>query len=55
MYLFYVQMYKKLDNDTQLEYTVPEIEENVIGKKDAESEIVCQRDDWDQKGNQKNN
>ena len=45
MYLFYVQMYKKLDNDTQLEYTVPEIEENVIGKKDAESEIVCQRDD----------
>jgi len=35
-------MYKKLDNDTQLGYTVSEIEENVIGKTDEESEIVCE-------------
>jgi|TARA_R110002020_G_scaffold145233_1_gene318543 hypothetical protein len=35
-------MYKKLDNDTLLGYTVLEIEENVVGKTDEESEIVCE-------------
>ena len=40
MYLSCIQMYKKLDNDTLLGYTVLEIEENVIGKTDEESKVV---------------
>ena len=40
MYLSCIQMYKKLDNDTQIDYNVLEIEENVIGKTDEESKVV---------------
>ena len=40
MYLSCIQMYKKLDNDTQIDYTVFEIEENVIGKTGEESKVV---------------
>lgn len=40
MYLSCIQMYKKLDNDTLLGYTVLEIEENVVGKTDEESKVV---------------